>query len=64
MDLDTRRSSKVTMTLTNKQQEKVIMTYDAQNAQLSFDRTQSGLVNFSQDFPSVTVNPTYSENGK
>ncbi len=64
LDLDTRRSSKVTMTLTNKQQEKVIMTYDAQNAQLSFDRTQSGLVNFSQDFPSVTVNPTYSENGK
>lgn len=64
MDLDTRRSSKVTMTLTNKQHEKVIMTYDAQNAQLSFDRTQSGLVNFSQDFPSVTVNPTYSENGK
>ena len=64
MDLETRRSSKVTMTLMNKHQEKVTMTYDAQNAQLSFDRTKSGLVDFSQDFPSVTVNPTYSENGK
>lgn len=64
MDLDARRSSKVTLTLANKHQEQVTMIYDAQKAQFSFDRTRSGLVNFSQDFPSVTVNPTYSRDNK
>lgn len=31
---------------------------------MSFDRTQSGIVDFSRDFPSVTVAPTYQDDNK
>lgn len=64
MDLDARRSSSITLTLVNEHQEQVTMTFDAQKGQFSFDRTRSGLVDFSQDFPSVTVNPTHGKEGK
>ena len=64
MDLDAHGSSAVTLTLSNEQDDRVVMIYDARNARFSFDRTRSGLVDFSQDFPSVTVNPTYEKDGK
>ena len=40
------------------------MVYNVYQSTLSFDRTQSGLVDFSQDFPAVTVTPTHSSMGK
>jgi len=40
------------------------MRYTPSTSELSFDRTQSGIVDFSQDFPSVTVAPTHNAGGK
>ncbi|MDE6170819.1 MAG: GH32 C-terminal domain-containing protein, partial [Duncaniella sp.] len=40
------------------------MTYDANAHTLSFDRTHSGVVDFSQDFPAITVTPTHETSGK
>lgn len=40
------------------------MTYNSSTNELSFDRLQSGITDFSQDFPSVTYAPTHSEAGK
>ena len=40
------------------------MTYDIAAHTLSFDRRESGIVDFSQDFPAVTVSPTFEVNGK
>ena len=51
------------MTLANKAQEKVTIIYDVEKETISFDRTQSGIVDFSQDFPAVTVTPTYENDG-
>ena len=40
------------------------MTYDRKASQFSFDRTRSGIVDFSESFPAITVSPTYEKNGK
>ena len=64
MDIDARKNQKVYITLSNKVKEKVVMTYDVDGETLSFDRTQSGIIDFSQDFASVTVAPTHSHDGK
>ena len=45
--------------LSNPQGEQVVMRYDAVNQTFSMDRTKSGNVGFSADFPCVTVAPTY-----
>jgi len=39
------------------------MRFNPSNHTLSFDRRHSGIVEFSQDFPAVTVAPTF-DNGK
>ena len=39
------------LTLGNDKGEKVVMTYDAANGTLSFDRRESGITDFSQIFP-------------
>ncbi|MCH5228636.1 MAG: GH32 C-terminal domain-containing protein [Muribaculaceae bacterium] len=54
----------VSFTLANAQDEKVVMKYDAKNRTMSFDRRQSGIVDFSQKFPAVTVAPTFEDSGK
>ncbi len=36
------------------------MTYAPAYDTLSFDRRESGLVDFSQDFPAVTTTPTFT----
>ena len=54
----------LTLTLANKAGERVVLTYDSDKETLAFDRTQSGIVNFSQDFPAVTVAPTHRHDGK
>lgn len=45
---------KILLTLSNKAQEKVTMVYDPQKKQFSMDRSQSGKVDFSRNFPVVT----------
>lgn len=61
---DAGKKSKVEFTLSNKEGEKVIMTYDAATRTMAFDRTGAGLSDFSQSFPAVTVAPTRENNGK
>ncbi len=62
-DLDGTRASAIEMVLKNDDNEKVTMTYDPSMHTFSFDRTSSGIVDFSQDFPAVTVSPTFEKNG-
>ena len=45
--------------LSNAKGEQVTMTYDGQKQTFTMDRTKSGDVSFSQDFPCVTLAPTY-----
>ena len=54
----------VSFTISNPQGEKVVMRYDAKNRTMSFDRRESGIVDFSQKFPAVTVSPTFEKDGK
>ena len=64
MEVDARGADSLVMTFSNKAKEEVKMIYRVYKSELSFDRTQSGLVDFSQDFPAVTVAPTFSAKGK
>lgn len=63
-DIDAAKSSAVAITLSNDKGEKVVMLYDAASHTLSFDRTESGLTDFSEGFPAVTATPTHEINGK
>lgn len=58
-DVDARKSKEVIIELKNNDGEKVIMKYDVAAHTLSFDRRESGIVDFSQDFPAVTVASTF-----
>lgn len=64
LDIDARKSYKVDLTLSNAGGEGVVMTYDADARTLSMDRRESGVTDFSQDFPAVTVAPTREDDGK
>lgn len=57
MEINPRKADTVTLTLANAKGEKVEMIYDVKAAALSFDRRQSGITDFSQDFPAVTAAP-------
>ncbi|MCH5219767.1 MAG: GH32 C-terminal domain-containing protein [Muribaculaceae bacterium] len=67
MDIDARKAAEVRIVLTTTPEkekdtpEKVIMTYDPEAQTFVFDRTESGLDNFSIDFPATTVAPTFSD---
>ena len=50
-----------TITLSNGKGEKVVMDYDAKKETFSMDRTQSGKVDFSNDFAVTTTAPTYGK---
>lgn len=63
MDVEPGRCDSVTLTLSNGKGEKCVMTYDKGASTLSFDRRESGEVDFSQDFPAVTVTPTFTDGG-
>lgn len=54
----------VEIVLSNTLGEKAVMTYNATERTLSFDRTHSGVTDFSLDFPAVTVAPTFQEGDK
>ena len=58
------KNSKVDLTLSNSKDEKVVMIYDSDSRTMSFDRTKSGITDFSTHFPAVTVAPTHEKDGK
>lgn len=70
MEIDAQKSQTIEITLKNTPEkkseapEKVVMQYDPAAATFVFDRTESGLSDFSIDFPATTVAPTFSNNGK
>lgn len=63
VDFDAKKASTVVMELANKSGDKVLMTYDAGARTLSFDRRLSGIVDFSESFPAVTVAPSREAEG-
>ncbi len=60
VDIDPAKAGPISLTFSNDKGEKSILTYDPKGQTLAFDRRQSGIVDFSQDFPVVTVAPTFS----
>lgn len=62
LDLDCRKADSISIKIANKADEFVMLRYNPSDHTLSFDRNHSGIVDFSQDFPAVTVAPTF-ENG-
>lgn len=64
MDIEAKKGSMVDLELKNNAGERVVMTYDPSAKTMSFDRRESGIVDFSQDFPAVTVAPTFETEGK
>ena len=64
LEIEARKGQSVMLALSNKAGDKVVMKYDVDAETLAFDRTRSGNVSFSQDFPAVTVSPTHRHDGK
>lgn len=56
--VDVQLRANTTITLSNSKGEKVVMTYNAAAQTFTMDRTKSGDVSFSTDFPAVTKAPT------
>ncbi len=63
MNIEPGDASSVSLTFGNEAGEKSVLTYSPDSATLSFDRRESGVVDFSQDFPAITTTPTFG-NGK
>ncbi len=61
--IDALRSDSVTLELTNNVGDMCVMTYNPAEHTFSFDRTKSGIVDFSESFPAVTVAPTHESDG-
>ncbi len=64
LDLDCRKADSVDIRISNNADEYVTLRYKASDRTLSFDRRNSGIVDFSQDFPAVTVAPVFEEGSK
>lgn len=64
VDLEATGKETVNITFSNKKGNEVIITYDTSARTVTFDRTKSGIIDFSESFPAVTVAPTFEENGK
>lgn len=64
MDIEASKAKTVNIVFSNSQGEKVVMQYDPAAATLSFDRTESGITDFSEGFPTVTVTPTHETSGR
>ncbi len=59
LTLNPKEAKTVAMTLSNAEGNHVLMTYDPAAGTFSMDRRESGIVNFSQEFPAVTTAPVY-----
>ena len=57
MTINNAGASKIMLSLLNNKGEKVDMYYDVMRKQFVMDRSESGKVDFSVDFPAVTVAP-------
>ncbi len=57
IELKNSGSSRIILTLSNDKGEALHMHYDVQRKQFVMERSQSGLINFSPDFPAMTVAP-------
>ena len=64
LDIEAKKSESVNLLISNKAGESVALKYDVAAHTLSFDRRESGIVDFSQDFPAVTVSPTFENDNK
>ncbi len=64
LDLDASKAETTELVLSNAKGEKAILSYNPQAHTLSFDRRQSGIVDFSENFPAVTTTPTHEVKGK
>ncbi|MDE6009599.1 MAG: DUF4980 domain-containing protein [Muribaculaceae bacterium] len=58
LSLNAETAKDVLITLSNAKGEKVVMTFNPADSKFSFDRTQSGITDFSKDFPAVVWAPT------
>lgn len=61
MDIEPGKACSLSLTFSNEKGEKSVLTYAPNYETLSFDRRESGIVDFSQDFPAITVTPTFNE---
>lgn len=57
MTIENKGTSKIDFSLMNEKGEKVAMYYDVVRKQFVMDRSASGVVGFSRDFPAVTIAP-------
>lgn len=57
LELENGGAERIALALENGKGERVLMYYDMQRAQLVMDRSESGLISFSPDFPAMTVAP-------
>lgn len=64
LDLDCKKADSIDIDIANKAGEFVTLRYNSSDNTLSFDRRHSGIVDFSQDFPAVTVAPTFDNSKK
>lgn len=64
IDIDSSSADSVRLILSNPLGQRVVMTYCKKNHTFAFDRTASGIVDFSPDFPAVTVAPTHEGHGR
>lgn len=62
-EIEPRDAKEITVTLSNARGEKAVTIYDPARGVFSFDRTQSGQVEFSRNFPAVTTAPAFSPDG-
>lgn len=63
-ELDCGSGATVSLTLSNSLGEDLVVAYDRNADTFSVDRRRSGIVDFSDEFPAVTVAPAFSESGK
>ena len=63
MDIEPGKAAAISLTFSNDKGEKSVLTYTPGQETLSFDRRESGIVDFSADFPAVTVTPTFNGGG-
>lgn len=64
VDIDGGKAQAVNLVLSNEDGENVVMIYDPSDHTISFDRRESGNTDFSDDFESFTVAPTFEKNRK
>ena len=64
LTIDAAKAESTEVVLSNAKNEKVVIAYNPKDHTLSFDRTKSGIVDFSENFPAVTTTPTHENKGK